>query len=283
MEEDYHRYRLTKVAPWSKRGTLPRNFCDPKEKNLEGKERVVASYFNHPMKKCFKRANKVFTWMFRQLPKSVQHFTLHKLSDIPHRLKEAMVKIRKNYAEETRILMFASDVKQMFTFLNHDGIREALEWLFKEMEKLPQYQERGGILREPRKINKNKITLVVEDNELYWGSGRHEGRRQDQASGFKDDVITFDFNMLRDIVNLDLKYTHSRMGKALLKQKLGCPIGGILSCFYANLFCSYQENRLLASGIGNKVYGIRQVDDLVMWIAYRNNDHKSLKEANDTQ
>lgn len=29
----------------------------------------------------------------------------------------------------------------------------------------------------------------------------------------------------------------------------------------------------------DRIYGIRQIDDLVLWIAYKDNDRKSLKQA----
>lgn len=282
MEREYNLKGLDRIAPWSRKGRLPINFCNPKDKNLTEKERIIASYFHHPMRKCFKRANKVLTWLLRQIPDTVPHFTLHKLNDMKQKLSQAGKYLTKTYNENTRLLMFASDVKQMFTFLNHEGIMEALEWLFREIGKQKQYPSREGMQRSPRKINKNKMTLVVEENEIHWGSGLHEGRRRDKPSGYNDDVVTFDFEMLRRVILMDLKFTHSRVGNDLLKQKLGCPIGGILSSFYANLFCAFQENKLIKSSKDNRagrIYGIRQIDDLVLWVAYKDNDHESLKEA----
>jgi hypothetical protein len=95
-------------------------------------------------------------------------------------------------------------------------------------------------------------------------------------------VIVFTSEDLKQITNLDLKYTQSKVGETILEQRLGCPIGGILSTFYANLFCSYRENWFIEH-VGktygeNRVMGIRQVDDLVVWIACKRNS-TSYKEG----
>ena len=130
--------------------------------------------------------------------------------------------------------MICSDVKQMFTFLSHKGIRDSLEWLLREMSQLKQYKDRGGTMRTPRKTNKNYVTLVVDPtSEIYWGNA--------MATGKPEDVITMNFNDIRNIVDMDLDFTYSTVGTTILKQRQGCPIGGILSSFYANLVCAKQE------------------------------------------
>ena len=101
------------------------------------------------------------------------------------------------------------------------------------------------------------------------GKGTHEG--DNRSRGSPEDVVTFSFENLRNIVLLDLQFTYSLVGKTILKQRQGAPIGGILSCFYANLVCAKKENEFInrdTLDIQNRIYGIRQVDDLVMWVAY---------------
>lgn len=273
---------LKKISPWTDSGTLPVGFVNPKEKALQTKERGIASYFKHPMRKTFKRAGKVLTWLLRQLPLNVPHFTLHKLHNLKNRVAEAQRKLKARYGSDTSLIMFCSDVKQMFTFLSHRGIEEALEWLFTEVSELKQYTQRGGIDRTPRKTRKNKMTLVVETNEVYWGEGNHEGHLKDRATGGPEDVITFSFSDLRSIITMDLNFTYSTVGQTILKQKQGCPIGGILSSFYANLYCAKQEYNYMTSSTLNRkdrIYGIRQIDDLVMWVAYNKRVQSTRTEA----
>ena len=89
MEQKSNQQRFYKFAPWNKKGTLPIWFAHPKEKDPFNKERGIASYFKHPMRKLYRRANKALTWLFRQLPKNYPHFTLHKLHNLKNRVMEA--------------------------------------------------------------------------------------------------------------------------------------------------------------------------------------------------
>ena len=261
---------------------MPVGFVNPKEKDLTGAERGIASYFKHPMRKTFQRAGKVLTWLLRQLPKSVPHFTLHKLHNLKTRVHKAANNLTTRYKDNTGIKIFCSDVKQMFTFLTHDGIRRALIWLFAQMRELKQYTVRGGINRTPRKRRKNIVTLVVETGEIYWGQGNHESHLRNIATGSPEDVITFTFDDLMSVVNTDLEYTYSTVGTTILKQKLGCPIGGNLSSFYANLYCAKQEYEFITRPTLNRkdrIHGIRQIDDVILWVAYDTTSKASEIEA----
>ena len=79
-----------------------------------------------------------------------------------------------------------------------------------------------------------------------------------------------------------LEFTYSTVGQNILKQKQGCPIGGILSSFYANLYCAKQEYDYITKNSldrKDRIYGIRQVDDLVMWVAFDRTRGSSQTEA----
>ena len=82
---------------------MPVGFVNPKEKDLTGAERGIASYFKHPMRKTFQRAGKVLTWLLRQLPKSVPHFTLHKLHNLKTRVHKAANNLTTRYKDKTGI------------------------------------------------------------------------------------------------------------------------------------------------------------------------------------
>ena len=58
-------------------------------------------------------------------------------------------------------------------------------------------------------------------------------------------------------------------------------MGGLLSAIYANVKCAYDEvNFIHKIGIKhNKFFGIRQMDDLILWISYTKGDQKSYEEA----
>ena len=110
------------------------------------------------------------------------------------------------------------------------------------MSKEKQYRK-GGKNRTPRRCNKNIVTLNVETGEIDWGRGNHEGKKS--GAGTKRDIITISFEDIKKVVKIDLKYTYSKIGETIMRQKIGCPIGGILSWSYANIYCAKNEYEFL--------------------------------------
>ena len=104
-----------------------------------------------------------------------------------------------------------------------------------------QYTTRGGIPRTPRKHRKNKVTLVTETDEVYCGKSTHEAHHKEKATSSKEDIIIFNFDDLMQIIHFDLNTAYSTVGKTIFEHQHGCPIGGILSCFYANIYCAWRE------------------------------------------
>ena len=191
--------------------------------------------------------------------------------------------MRSVYGQNTEIKVFCTDVERMFTNLTHEGIKKAVRWMLNTLKDQKQYTTRGGILRTPRKHRKNKVTLVTETNEVYWGQSTHEAHIKENATGSNEDVIIFTFDDLLQIVHFDLNTTYSTVGKTILMQKHGCPIGGILSCFYANIYCAWKEYCFMTKHNVNgkqRIYGIRQVDDLIMWVSYEKGNLESEAQAN---
>ena len=282
MKSTYHNQGLQRFAPWNNKGTLPVGFVHPKEKDPINKERGIASYFKHPMRKIYRRANKVLTWLFRQLPKNCKHFTLHKLHNLKTKVEEARITMRNTYGTNTKLKLFCTDVQQMLTNLTHEGIKQAVKWMLNTLKDQKQYTTRGGIPRTPRKYRKNKVTLIAETDEIYWGQSTHEAQPKGKAAGSKEDIIIFNFDDLTQIIHFDLNTTYSTVGKTILEQKHGCPIGGILSCFYANIYCAWREYLFIKKHEEqgkHRIYGIRQVDDLIMWVAYEDGNKLSETEA----
>lgn len=116
IRTEYLRTKLDKISRWTK-GTLPYVYANPKDKDPINKTRIIASYYNHPLKRLYQLASTAGTWLFRGLPSRYEHFTLHKVSDIKSRLQEGIKVINNTYKQDTKILSFQTDVKQMYTFL----------------------------------------------------------------------------------------------------------------------------------------------------------------------
>lgn len=113
--QHYRRKGLHKIARW-RTGSVPYMYLDAKDKDLN-KSRLVTSYSDHPLKYLYRIASKAGTWLLRQLPKSMRHWTLHKISDIPKRVRNGMKWLKRKYGKNTRLLYMQSDVKQMYTNL----------------------------------------------------------------------------------------------------------------------------------------------------------------------
>ena len=122
----------------------------------------------------------------------------------------------------------------------------------------------------------NETLAVTKSNEVKypenvrWGIGMNE-----------ENTVTITFKDLMNIFTLDLDYSFTKTRGLISYQKIGCPIGGFLSAFYANTVCAYHEWKYLST-LGtdaSKVYGIRQMDDLLVWIATKKNNKKTLQKA----
>lgn len=112
----YRKLKLDKIERWQK-GAVPYMYSTPKHKDPINKTRIIASYFNFPLKRLYKLASKAGNWLLRKLPKQYRHFTLHSVGQVKDRLHEGIHKLRNCYKKKTELFCFQSDVKCMFTFL----------------------------------------------------------------------------------------------------------------------------------------------------------------------
>ena len=109
-------------------------------------------------------------------------------------------------------------------------------------------------------ISKFKNTDDGKKKIIRFSSSRGS---QDEYTFTKDDLI--------NIVTFDLNTSYQTRGKDVLHQTHGCPIGGFLSAIYANVKCAYDEFKFLREikHLKKRVYGIRQMDDLILFISYK--------------
>ena len=208
---------------------------------------------------CLQNTSKVITWCFKQVEKA-KHFTLYKITDIMSKTKDAARWLRRNGSNQA-ILTLQTDVKQMYTNLHHGCIKDAINWLLHKVLDSGKTRKRNLRYFIMEKSYPNKIYLSREKGDKNsW---------------------TFDVSDIMTIINLDLATAYQTKGQDIYIQKNGCPMGGLLSAIYANIKCAYDEvNFIHRIGMKhNKFFGIRQMDDLILWIAYTKNDKKSYNEA----
>jgi hypothetical protein len=89
--------------------------------------------------------------------------------------------------------------------------------------------------------------------------------------------LILDIASLMETVKIDLDNAFQTIGGNIYQQTFGCPIGGNLSAIYANVLCAYDEFSALKAlrNDSKLVAGIRQVDDLLLFIAYKRHDERS--------
>lgn len=264
IKAEYDRNKLQHIAGWGT-GSLPRIYANPKNKDPVKKCRIIASYFKFPLRRLYRIVSKACTWLLRQLPSKYRHFTLHMVNNTKNRAQEGLRKLKNIFGANTELICFQSDVKQMYTNLSPQEIRKAIKWLLHIIKKhCPKRNQYNEILTVNRDFN-----IKYPDN-VRWGKGMDE-----------ENTVTVTFENIIATCNMDLKFSYAKAKGILYYQKIGCPIGGYLSAFYANTVCAFHEWKfLVAQGqLENRICGIRQMDDLMVWIATEKGNRMSTNFA----
>ena len=139
-------------------------------------------------------------------------------------------------------------------------IKQAIDWFLTKL------------LNDKKRKARNKTIFLLnkkDHKDVVLGSGK-----TDTAWAFtKEDIL--------NVVELDLETVFLTCNGKTWRQKQGCPIGGFLSAAYANIKCMYDEYKFLR-GLRNdarKIYAIRQMDDLITWIAYMIKEGRTQKDG----
>ena len=156
-------------------------------------------------------------------------FTLFRLDHLKYKIKDAQKKLQKLFQCDTGIVTMQSDINQMYTNLDHSQIIQAIIWMCECARKKQNKKRRKAIkqqhlilISKRKDTNTNKYVIKWSDSE-------------------EEDYFTFTLDDILNIVQLDLQFTFQVRGPHIVKQKHGCPIGGFLSCIYANVKCAKDE------------------------------------------
>ena len=160
----------------------------------------------------------------------------------------------------------------MYTNLHHEQIINAIIWLYQKAKKM-------HIKKGKRTRSKDDFTIISKFNNSI--DGRKKSIRWSSTRSIDKDELTFTFDDILMIVTIDLSYSYQSRGKDIFLQTHGCPIGGFLSAIYANVKCAHDEFSFLTNigPLRERVYGIRQMDDLFLCVAYKNSDLISKTQA----
>ena len=158
----------------------------------------------------------------------------------------------------------------MYTFLDHAEILKSMIWMSNRARKM--HIKNGKRTRSKDRyilISKTKNPLTGK-KDIWWSSTQGSEKEN-----------TFTIDDLINIVIIDLNNSYVSRGTDIFHQTNGCPMGGFLSAIYANVKCAYDEFNFLKDNrmLQKKIFGIRQMDDLFLMIAYTKNDLASLNRA----
>jgi len=171
---------------------------------------------------------------------ALKHFTLPKTHDFLDNfvfpLKNRVIQL-KNSNTNFRIFSVSYDVKNMYTELPHKKILDALYWL----------------------LDESKKTRYGRHQSLYiTKSGRNGVSYHRHARSV---AITFEQLIL--FAKFDLENVYFTLGKTILKQIIGIPMGSPLSPSLAIIICAHAEHIFSLSILDFKYFfATRYMDDL---------------------
>ena len=145
--------------------------------------------------------------------------------------------------------------------IDHKSIKESISWILDKT------------FNNGKKRKRNLKYLVLEKSYPH---------KVFLSSKYKHDFAdVFTTEAILRIVDIDLSTAYQTKGRQVFNQKKGCPMGGLLSAIYANVKCSYDEIQFIQKLGENRkrIFAIRQMDDLICWVAYNRNNTKSYNEA----
>lgn len=260
ITRNYADLRHSHIFP-PRQGSIPSSYVKPKNKDPTDKNRVITSYFHYPMRRLLKLASKALTFCLRNLNKKHRHFTLHRLSDTKQLIRKMKHRWHKQYGNNAHVEVVATDLKQMYTYLNHGEIRKATLWLLDQIQ-----ASRDKTTINGRDLRRRKTLIKVDLDSPNKASFTTN-------TAVDSKCVIFSLDDLYSIVDFDLNNTYATVGNQIFKQNEGCPMGGLLSSFYGNTTCAYHENQFLnKEPLARQIYGIRQMDDLTLFIAHARND-----------
>lgn len=264
MKQKYQELRLARRFP-PRQGGLPHSYIKPKIKDPIEKNRVITSYSNYPMRKLLQLASKALTFCLRNLSRKHRHFCLHRLNDTKNMIRKFQQRWMKRFGTENRaqVKVVATDLKQMYTYLDHGEIIKAVMWLFEKI----QFGSSKDTDVNGRRLRKRKILIKVSTEAPYRASFTSN-------DAVDSECVIFTLSDLYDIIAFDLENTYTTIGTQIFKQNKGCPMGGLLSSFYGNVTCCYHENAYLNQNraTADHLWGIRQMDDLTLFIVHGPDD-----------
>lgn len=230
---------------FNEKGTFGYAYIVPKHKDLS-RCRPIVSFYKHPLKHLLRLVGCTLQFLLLQLNDSVGHYILFRTMDLKIKLQTHLQSIQQQFPTPSNIeyVCITSDIKNMFTQLQHTSILDSILWL---IETVLQVQPRSSKFVVIDKHDRHNIHFFPSYNE-------------------DEQFIMFDITtLIPTVVQFDLNTIHFTVGNLIrLQQTIGAPMGGILSAYYAIVNCAHSESRFHSLLIPNsRIFGCRYMDDLL--------------------
>jgi hypothetical protein len=204
----------------------------------------------HPLWRHMKMAGAVLKRAL--LDAGLRCWHLWATQDFPDRLVADQEQLRA-LDEGGRTVLFAFDVKNMFTCLDKRAVLEAVSWI---IECNPGWEQaRTGAGRGSR---------YPRGAYVKPGAGSRYIARVGSGLNQHAGEAYMPLKMVLDLVRFDLRESVMRCGQHVMQQKLGVPMGSFLSALLASITVAVSEHRFYARlppHIADRVRGQRYADD----------------------
>ena len=206
--------------------------------------------------------SKALTWINKQLPREFTGFTLHSVTDAKREIDRGNERLLRTAEENWQLMIEQEDVERMFTNLRKVAIPTRVRLTLEEAGKLTA--GRGG---------RRKCVTVMRDGKKF------EGVKWGADPRNEDDRVV-EFEMIIRVVEFDLAHNFGALGGTIYEQMGGCPIGGLLSAIYANIYCAFDERNFCArwSHVRHLFFGLRQMDDFIFVILLNQGSEEEMEE-----
>jgi hypothetical protein len=245
-----------KLCNWYRFGKLPYAYINYKHKDTN-KFRPIMSFAQHPMRSLYKLGGKALTFFINQIPNQYSHFNLFNATHVKSFINNTNQQF--STLDVDSIHPFLVDIKNMYTEIKHESIMKAVYWCI-------------GICTNSR--NRERIAICKNKHKSKYPT--HWGRSYNSHTHTEITIKT-----IIDIIEYDMNNVIFTLGNIFLRQINGIPMGGFISAPEAQLVCIYSEVQFHLSIGSDRHYisGSRYMDDLSIFIAYKNRNNKSMKRV----
>lgn len=237
MDTFLDRKEIQAIDSKRKGASLPYNYVLSKYKDIN-RSRPVTSFYFHPVKKVYRKVGAALNYLLTHWP--IANFNLDQVSDVTAFLRKAKVWKEKmtTFGLETAELQW--DIREMFT-------------------NVPQHAIISSI-----------TTIMDSFHQTYLWVSPDGKQRAVSTHRTHQATIRIDFGTILSTVQFDVDTAFSTLGtRVILHQRIGIPIGGIMSSTIARAVVSVMEAKTLLRNpiLNHIVLGGRYTDDMRLYAA----------------